>query len=344
MKLKDFSEIVNGTIIGDPGTEITGVAGIKDAGKGDITFASSAKFLKDLGKSKAACVIVSEPVEDIGIAQLKVANPHYAFAKAIECFYPAERHKPGISKSAYVSDKATIGRDVSISSFVYVEENVSIGDETVISPGVFIGEGSKIGCRCIIYPNVTIREKVSIGDRVIVHSGTVIGSDGFGYVFENGGHYKIPQMGGVIIEDDVEIGSNVSIDRATLGNTLIGKGTKIDNLVQVAHNVKIGEKSLIVSQVGIAGSSEVGDFVILAGQVGVADHATIDSGTIITAQSGTSGRVEKGTYSGSPAIAHNTWLRAQAAFAKLPEMNKKIRELENRLNKLEKGNDYDDRK
>jgi UDP-3-O-[3-hydroxymyristoyl] glucosamine N-acyltransferase len=344
MKLRDFSKIVNGTIIGDPETEITGVAGIKDARKGDITFASSAKFLKDLRESEAACVIVKEPFEDIGTAQLKVQNPHYAFAKAIECFYPAGSHEPGISKMAYVSDKAKIGRDVVISSFAYVEKNVRVGDRTVILPGVFVGEGSKIGCDCIIYPNVTVREKVSLGARVIVHSGTVIGSDGFGYVFENGMHYKIPQVGGVVVEDDVEIGSNVSIDRATLGNTVISKGTKIDNLVQIAHNVKIGEKSLIISQVGIAGSSEIGSFAILAGQVGVADHAVIDSGTVITAHSGISGRVEKGTYSGYPAIPHNTWLRAQAVFAKLPEMNKKIIELQNRLNKLEKGNDHDDSK
>jgi UDP-3-O-[3-hydroxymyristoyl] glucosamine N-acyltransferase len=344
MKLRDFAEIVSGTIIGDPDTEITGVAGIEDARKGDITFASSAKFLQDLHRSEAACVIVKEPFQDIGIAQLKVQNPHYAFAKAIECFYPAGCHEPGISDRAYVSDKAKIGRDVVISSFAYVGKNVCIGDRTVISPGVFVGEGSKIGCNCIIYPNVTVREKVSIGDRVIVHSGTVLGSDGFGYVFENGAHYKIPQVGGVVIEDDVEIGSNVSIDRATLGNTLIEKGTKIDNLVQIAHNVKIGEKSLIVAQVGIAGSSKIGSFVILAGQAGVADHAAIDSGTIITAQSGISGRVAKGTYSGSPAFPHSTWLRAQAAFAKLPEMNKKIRELETRLKKLEKGDDYDERK
>lgn len=337
MKLKDFSEIVNGTIIGDPGTEITGVAGIKDARKGDITFASSTRFLQEVRRSEAACVIVNEPFEDVGIAQLKVQNPHYAFAKAIECFYPAGYHEPGISSSAYVSDKAKIGMDVVISAFAYVEKNACIGDRTVILPGVFIGKESKIGCDCIIYPNVTIREKVSIGDRVIVHSGTVIGSDGFGYAFENGIHYKIPQVGGVVIEDDVEIGSNVSIDRATLGNTLISQGTKIDNLVQIAHNVKIGEKSLIVSQVGIAGSSEIGSFVVLAGQAGVADHALIDSGTILTAQSGISGRVEKGTYSGSPAIPHNIWLRAQAAFAKLPEMNKKIRELEKKLNKMEKG-------
>jgi len=292
----------------------------------------------------ASCVIVKEPLEDLRVPQLKVSNPHYAFAKAIECLYPVPSREAGISDKAYVSGEARIGMGVTISTFAFVDKNVSIGDGSVISPGVFIGEGSKMGRNCFLYPNVTVRDNVTLGDRVIVHSGTVIGSDGFGYVFENGVHYKIPQVGGVIVEDDVEIGSNVSIDRATLGNTIIGKGSKIDNLVQIAHNVKIGEKTLIVSQVGIAGSSEIGSFVILAGQAGVADHASIDSGTILTAQSGISGRVAKGTYSGSPAIPHNIWLRAQAAFAKLPELSKKIRELENRLNKLEKGDTYDDSK
>ncbi len=344
MKLRDFSDIVKGTIIGDPDTEITGVAGIKEAGKGDITFLASAKFLQDLRRSKASCVIVKEPLEDIAVPQLKVSNPHYAFAKAIECLYPVSSREAGISDRSYVSDEARIGADVTISSFAFVEKNVSIGDGSVISPGVFIGEGSKIGRNCFLYPNVTVMDNVTIGDRVIIHSGTVIGSDGFGYVFESGEHYKIPQVGGVIVEDDVEIGSNVSIDRATLGNTIIGKGSKIDNLVQIAHNVRIGEKTLIVSQVGVAGSSEIGSFVILAGQVGIADHSSIDSGTILTAQSGTFGHLRKGTYSGSPAIPHHIWLRAQAAFAKLPEMSRKIRELENRLNKLEKGDTYDDSK
>ena len=228
--------------------------------------------------------------------------------------------------------------------FAHLADGVSIGDETVIMPGAYIGERSKIGSQCMIYPNVVIREGVSIGNRVIIHSGTVIGSDGFGYVLENGAHYKIPQVGGVIIEDDVEIGSNVSIDRATLGNTIIGKGTKIDNLAQIAHNVKIGENSLIISQAGIAGSSEIGNFVIIGGQVGVADHTTVESGTIVVAQSGIYGNVSKGVYSGTFALPHKNWLRSQALFAKLPELNKKINDLEERLNKLDKEKLNDEHK
>jgi UDP-3-O-[3-hydroxymyristoyl] glucosamine N-acyltransferase len=337
MKLKEFSKIVKGIILGNPEIEITGVSGIKDAKKGDITFISYPKFLKDLRGSNASCVMVKEPLEGITITQLKVLNPYYAFAKAIECFYPKSSFEPHVSNLARISDKAVIGKNVSIFPFAYISDDVSIGNETVILPSVFIGKDTKIGSQCLIYPNVVIRENVQIGNRVIIHAGTVIGSDGFGYVFENGAHYKIPQVGGVVIEDDVEIGSNVSIDRATIGNTIIGKDTKIDNLVQVAHNVKIGENSLIVAQVAIGGSSEIGNFVTIAGQVGIADHTTIESKTLIGAKSGLAGHITKGAYSGSPAIPHKNWLRSQALFAKLPEIYRKFKELEERLNKLEKG-------
>lgn len=337
MKLKEFSEIVNGIILGNPEIEISGVSGVKDAKKGDITFISSSKFLKYLRGSNASCVIVKEPIEGINITQLKVSNPYYAFARAIECFYPKPSFEPNLSNLAKVSDKAVIGKNASIFPFAYISDDVSIGDETVILPGVFIGEHTKIGSQCLIYPNVVIRENIKIGNRVIIHSGTVVGSDGFGYVYENGVHYKIPQVGSVIIEDDVEIGSNVSIDRATIGHTIIGRGTKIDNLVQIAHNVKIGEKSLIVAQVGIAGSSEIGSFVSIGGQAAVADHTTIESGTLIAGQSGIVGHITKGVYSGTPAIPHKNWLRSQSLYAKLPEMNRKLKELEERLNKLEKG-------
>lgn len=343
MKLAEFSRIVNGSILGDPELEITGASGVREATRGDITFISSPKFLKYLGESKASCVIVKEPIEGLSITQLIAANPYYAFARALEYLFPPRPAEPGISDIAMVSCKALIGRDVAILPFAYVSADVSIGDGSVLYPGVFIGENTRVGSNCILYPNVTIRENISIGDRVIVHSGTVIGSDGFGYAFEKGAHYKIPQVGGVVVGDDVEIGSNVSIDRATIGDTMIGAGSKIDNLVQIAHNVKIGEKSLIISQVGIAGSSEIGSFVTLAGQVGVADHTSIESGTVIGAHSGISGHVAKGIYSGYPAIPHKNWLRSQALFAKLPEMSRKMKELEERLNKLEKGMQHDER-
>jgi UDP-3-O-[3-hydroxymyristoyl] glucosamine N-acyltransferase len=337
MKLKDFAEIVKGDIQGDPDIELKGVSGIMDAHEGDITFVSSSKYLRQACESKASCIIVKELIPDIKVSQLITSNPLFAFAKAIECFYPGPSFQPGISEKAVISSRVRFGKDVSVYPCVYLSDDIAIGDGTVILPGVFIGEKTGIGKNCIIHPNVVIREGVKIGDRVIIHSGTVIGSDGYGYTFEKGEHYKIPQAGGVIVEDDVEIGSNVSIDRATLGNTVIGRGTKIDNLVQIAHNVKIGENSLIIAQVGIGGSSEIGSYVTLGGQAGIADHTVIEPGTMIAAQSGLFGHMTKGVYSGSPAIPHKDWLRAQALFAKLPEIYKKMRELENKINSLEKG-------
>ena len=339
MKLKKLASLLDGEIIGPPEAddiEIMGVSGIKEAREGDITFISSQRHIKDLPGCKASCVIVREPVADINITQLKVSNPYFAFAKLLEHFYVRSQEPVEISKDAIVSDKAKIADSASIFPFSFISDGVSIGAGTFIYPYVFVGENTTIGEKCIIYPHVTLREGVKIGNRVIVHSGSVIGSDGFGYVFEKGRHYKIPQVGGVIIEDDVEIGSNVSVDRATTGNTIIGNGTKIDNLVQIAHNVKIGKNSLIIAQVGIGGSTEIGDFVTLAGQVGVPDHVKIESETMIGAQSGVIGNLTKGVYSGTPAILHRDWLKAQAIFARLPGINKKIGELEEKIREIER--------
>lgn len=337
MRLTDIAGVVGGTVIGDPETEISGVAPIAEAGAGEITFLASPKYRKHIPGCRASAVIVREAIPEASIPQLLVANPYYAFAQVLEYLYHRPQLLPGIDGSAFVSPHATISATATVMPFAYVSSGAVIGDGSVIWPGVFIGERSVLGRDCVIHANVTVREDVSIGDRVIIHAGSVIGSDGYGYVFEKGAHYKIPQVGGVVIGDDVEIGSNVSIDRATIGNTVVGSGTKIDNLVQIAHNVRIGEKSLIVAQVGIAGSAELGSFVTLAGQVAVADHASIESGTVVGGKSGVAGEIKKGYYSGIPAIDHKTWLKAQALFARLPEMHKKMKELEERLYKLEKG-------
>jgi len=345
VKLVEIASLVNGEIIGNRNIEITGVSDLTDAKSGDITYISSKRYIKDLSKCEASCVIVSEPIANTVLTQLKVSNPRLAFAKLLEYFYIKPNKPLGISKDASVSDKAKIDNDVSIFPFSYISEGASIGEETVIYPFVYIGEKSVIGKRCILYPNVTVREGVKIGNGVIVHSGTVIGSDGFGYVFDKDKYYKIPHVGGVIIGDNVEIGSNVSIDRATIGNTIIGEGSKIDNLVQIAHNVKIGNHSIIVAQVGVGGSTEIGDFVTLAGQVGVSDHTKIDSQTVIGAQSGVMGNVSRGNYFGTPAISHREWLKAYAIFAKLPELKKELRELQAKIRELERRipNDGDKR-
>lgn len=339
MKLNHIAALLKGEIISTPQAddiEITGVAGIRDAKEGEISFISTHKYMKELAACKASCVIVKESIQDITIPQLKVSNPYFAFAKLLEHFYVKPQKFSGISDRAIISEKAHLAADVSISPFSYISDSVSIGSGTIISPYVFIGENTSIGQKCIIYPHVTVREGVKIENNVIIHSGSVIGSDGFGYVLEEGKYHKIPQVGGVIIEDNVEIGSNVSIDRATIGNTVIGRGTKIDNLVQIAHNVTIGKNSVIVAQVGIAGSTEIGDFVTLAGQAGISDHAKIESETIIGPRSGITGKVTKGTYLGSPALPHRDWMKAAALFAKLPALNKKVKELEEKIKELER--------
>ncbi|MGC2063861.1 MAG: UDP-3-O-(3-hydroxymyristoyl)glucosamine N-acyltransferase [Thermodesulfovibrionales bacterium] len=336
MKLKDFAELVNGQVLGDPDVDITGVAGIQDAQAGDITFLSSQKFLKDLRTSRASAAIVGDAVEGLDMPQVRAASPYRAFAAAIACFHPQTMKKP-LTGPAAISETARIGENVTVYPFAYIADGAVIGDNTVIFPGVFIGQKALIGKDCVIHPNVTIRERCTLGDRVIVHAGTVIGSDGFGYVFDQGSHHKIPQVGTVIIEDDVEIGSNTSIDRATLGKTVIGRGTKIDNLVQIAHNVTIGEHSVIVAQVGISGSCDIGSHVTLAGQAGIADHTTIESGTIIGARAAAmGGKIAKGIYLGAPIAPHREFMKAQSFFLKLPDMNKRIKELEARINHLEK--------
>ncbi|MEN2985120.1 MAG: UDP-3-O-(3-hydroxymyristoyl)glucosamine N-acyltransferase [Thermodesulfovibrionaceae bacterium] len=340
MKVSEIAKIFNAKVEGDPELEVRGVKSIEDAEEGDITYIVSSKYLEMAKSSKASAFIVKEKFEGLNKTQLIVDNPQLVFAKLLEIFYIKPHPYKGISDRALVSEKAQIGKNVTIYPFVYIDEDVSIGDNTVVYPFTFIGRQTSIGSDCIIYPNVTVREKVKIGNRVIIHSGTVIGSDGFGYIFYEGKHQKIPQVGGVVIEDDVEIGACVTVDRATTGNTVIGEGTKVDNLVQIAHNVKIGKNSIVVAQVGIAGSSKIGDGCILAGQVGISDHVEIESGTIITAKSGVMpGRLTKGVYSGIPVFPHRDWLKATSIFQKLPELYKKIKELEDKIKKLEDKDD-----
>lgn len=332
MKLSELAKLIGGDIIGDPDVEITGVSGITEAQTGDITYIHDKKFLRDKSAIHASAVIVKETVEGLSPSMLVVRNPQYIYAKALEVFYKKPSEHTGISDRAFIGENVILGDKVSVHHFACICDRVVIGAGGTICPGVYIEDGVTIGDNTLIYPNVTIRGNTKIGNNVTIHSGTVIGSDGFGYVMEQGMHYKIPQVGGVIIEDNVEIGSNAAIDRGTTGNTFIGNGTKIDNLVQIAHNVTIGRHAIIVSQVGISGSVEIGNGVILAGQVGVRDHITIGNGAILGAQSGIGGNIPEGQiYSGSPAIPHKSWLRAQSIYSKLPEYIKRIQALERKL-------------
>jgi UDP-3-O-[3-hydroxymyristoyl] glucosamine N-acyltransferase len=302
------------------------------------------KYALDLSRSRASAVILArtspqplvKSLLDRGVQVLLVDDPYFAFAQVMQAFYIKSQRPLGISPQASMGQGVKLGKDISIHPWVRIEDHVTIADGTVIYPGTFVGEGTEIGRDCLIYPNVTIREKVKIGNRVILHSGVVIGSDGFGCARYRGKHHKIPQVGSVVIEDDVELGANVTVDRAVLGRTLIRRGTKVDNLVQIAHNVVIGEDCLIVAQAGISGSTELGRYVILAGQAGLVGHLKIGDGARVGAQAGVASDVEAGeTVSGSVALPHREWLRIQATLPELPDLKKRVKELEKKIQVLE---------
>ncbi len=336
MKAGELAKFLKAELSGDADIEIHAVRGMSDISDGCLTFITSKKFLPEAAGSAASAVLVGTFYEELeDKTQLKVSNPYLAFAKALELFYVKPETPKGVMGGAILEEGVSVGNDVTIYPGSYVSSGSSIGDGTVISPHVYIGKDTTIGNNCIIYPGVTIREDITIGNGVIVHPNTVIGSDGYGFVFDGGVHNKIPQVGTVEIGDNVEIGAGVTIDRATTGTTVIGEGTKIDNLVQIAHNVIIGKHCLIVAQVGIAGSTTIGDYVTLGGQVAVSDHTTIESGTMVAGKSGIMGNVKKGVYSGVPALPHRQWLKAQVVYAKLPEMMKTLKMLEDKVNKLE---------
>lgn len=334
--IKEIARMVDGYVIGESDIEIIGVAGVGEIKEKQITFAEDKKYLASAENSSAAAIIVPENIKESKKTLISVKNPRLAYAKVSSLFAPVVFYKSGIDSSAVVSTKAEIGENVSIHPRVVVEEGVIIEDNTILAPGVFVGKGSKIGSNTVIHPNVVIEYNSIIGSNVIIHSGTVIGSDGYGFVTTADGHYKIPQLGNVIIEDNVEIGANVTVDRGASGPTVIAKGTKIDNLVQVAHNVKIGPDCLIISQVGIAGSTQLGERVTLAGKTGVVGHIKIaDNATIASASTVTKSTPSGVFYSGNPAHDHKAELKEQAALRKLPELIKKIKKLEKKVNELE---------
>jgi UDP-3-O-[3-hydroxymyristoyl] glucosamine N-acyltransferase len=323
-------------LVGPPDLAVTGVAGLAEAGPGDLSFAADDAALKASGITRASALLVPRRIEGLASAQIIVPHPALAMARVVEEFFVRKRPFFGVSQSAHTGAYVTLGEGVSIWPFVTLEDYVSIGRGTALYPGVFVGEGTVIGEDCLIYPNVTILEGVTIGNRVIIHAGTVVGSDGFGYVQAGGRHHKIPQVGTVVIEDDVELGANATVDRATFGKTIIRRGTKVDNLVQIAHNVEVGEHNILVSQVGIAGSSKTGHHVMIGGQAGISDHVTIGDLVMIAARSGLNRDVAtKEVVAGFPAQPRMEWLKSMAIVAKLPELRQIIREMEARLKSLE---------
>ena len=339
MTLRELAERLECRLEGDGELEIARVTGIEDAGPSDLTFFANNRYAAELRNTRAGAVILGDSADAAPCAMLRTKNPYLAFAKAVALFAPAWSPARGIHELAFVAEGAQVSDDASIGPFAVVGEQARIGARTIVQPHAVIARDARVGDDCVIHAGASIRERVVIGNRVIVQDGAVIGSDGFGFARANdGSHFKIPQVGGVVVEDDVEIGANTAIDRPAVGETRIATGAKIDNLVQIAHGVAVGARSLLAAQVGIAGSTTLEESVTLAGQVGVAGHVTIGKGTVATAQTGIPNSVEPGSFvSGYPAIPNRDWLKASAVFRKLPELRKTIADLERRIEDLEKA-------
>ncbi len=336
LSLDTIAGVVNGEIKGDKNKKIRGVAPFDDASDDDITFAGTATFLKNIDKTDAGAVIVPRGFQGTTKNILQVDNPQLAFAMVLNLFYPPLKSEACISSCACIGKNFVCGREASIAPFVVIGNNVTVGHGITLGAGVVIGDNVIMGDHVRIHPNVTILERCTIGNRVIIHAGTVIGSDGFGFVPDGKKYYKIPHTGIVRIDDDVEIGAGNTIDRATLGKTWIKSGVKTDNLVHIAHNVTVGENTVLVAQVGISGSVTVGKNVILAGQAGVAGHLTIGDNVTVGGQAGVAKSVPSGQIvSGTFAIPHQLWLRVQRILPKLPEVKKKLEEIEKRIKEIE---------
>jgi UDP-3-O-[3-hydroxymyristoyl] glucosamine N-acyltransferase len=335
--LEEIAREIKGQVVGNKDTIITGVCGIKEAQEGDITFVANLRYLPLINSTKASAIITSCEVRQASRPIIRTSDPSLAFAKVASMFMPADiRHPQGVHPTVILGKGVKLGSDVGIGAYVVIGDNVLIGEGTKVWSGCFIGDDTSIGNNSLLYPNVTIRERINIGRGVIIHSGTVIGSDGFGFVFIENRHQKIPQIGTVDIGDDVEIGANVTIDRARFGKTVVGTGTKIDNLVQIAHNVVIGENSIIVAQVGISGSTTIGRNVTLAGQAGVVGHINIADNATVAAQSGVSKSIPAGqTVWGYPAKPFHQAKRINASVQRLPQLYKTIAELKKRVTELE---------
>lgn len=336
MKLIDLATRLGCRLEGDGDLEVVRLAGIDRAGSGDLTFYANPRYTSSLKATRATAVILGPAAPAAPCAMLRSETPYLTFALALEILQPPPAVPPGVHPLASVDASATLEPGVTVGPFAVIEAGALIGARSVIGPHAVIGAHAHLGTDCRIHAHVSVRERVSIGHRVVVQNGAVIGSDGFGFATRpDGTHHKIPQIGVVVIEDDVEIGANAAIDRPSLGETRIKRGAKIDNLVQIAHGVVVGEDSLLAAQVGVAGSTVLEDHVTLAGQVGVAGHLTIGRGVIATAQTGIPNSLEpKSFVSGYPAIDNRDWLKASAVFRRLPELRKAVAELDRRLREL----------
>ncbi len=331
----EVADFLGVEVSGDSAAVIEGIASLEDAGAGDLSYAES-RYLDRVSASSAACVLV--PDGDFGSrTTIAVANPKAAFARAAYWLFPERRPEPGVHRTAVVGQNVVLGDDVSIGPWCVIEDGVEVGESTAVQAGCYIAEGCRIGVACRLHANVVLYAGSRLGDRVVVHAGAVIGSDGFGYVRDGDGYVKFPQMGRLVLEDDVEIGAGTCIDRGSLGSTVIGKGTKLDNLCHVAHNVRVGGATVIAAQTGISGSCTVGADAVLAGQVGVADHVRIDDGAVVGAQCGipSGKRIRAGeVFWGTPARPLKDIKIQQAHISRLPKMAKELARLRQEVEQL----------
>ena len=332
-----IAEITGGLISGDPETLVTGVNGLREAMPGDLVFVRSKRYFGQLKTARASVALVPEPVPDCAVTQILVANPELAFVSVLQRLAGEQAPRlTGIHPTAVIGENVVLGADVALDAHVRIADGAVLGDRVTLYAGVYVGAQVRIGADTVLYPNVTIREYCEIGRNCIIHGNTVVGTDGFGFVPGPEGWFKVPQVGRVVIEDDVEVGSNTAIDRATFGVTRIGRGTKIDNLVQIGHNVQVGEHCAIAGKVGIAGSAVIGNRVRIAAQAGINGHIEIGEGATIGARAGVTASVPPGaTVSGFPAIEHNQQRRVMVAQTHLPEWGRRLRQLERRIEELE---------
>jgi UDP-3-O-[3-hydroxymyristoyl] glucosamine N-acyltransferase len=336
MKLGEIAQRLECKLEGDAGIDITGVAGIEEAAPGQLTFLANRRYRPAVATTRASAILIAPDAGDVPLAALRSSNPYLDFARALEFFHPAPAYSAEVHPTASISRTAKIGAGAHIGPYCYVGENVEIGLNAILHSFVTIYRDAKIGDDFFAHSHAIIREECHIGDRVTLQNGAVIGSDGFGFAKQaDGSWYKIRQAGIAVLEDDVEVQAGAIIDRATIGETRISRGAKIDNLVQVGHASKVGKNSLLCGQVGLAGSTRVGENCILAGQVGAAGHLTIGDGAVVTSQSGVPNDVPPGAlYSGYPAIENKSWLKSVAVFNRLPELQKQVRELTAEIEKL----------
>ena len=336
-RLSEIAAYLEATVVGDAAVEIRDIKGLDEAGEGDLTFLANPKYRKKIATTEASAILIDRPVEGTNKNFLIVKDPYGALARLLTLFYPEERDFQGVSPEAFVDPDAIVEEGATVYAGAFVGKGAKIARGAVLYPGVYIGPGAVVGEDSILYPNVTVYRRCLIGNRVILHAGVVVGSDGFGFANPGLENRKVPQVGIVQIDDDVEIQANTTIDRGTLGKTWIQRGAKIDNLVQIAHNVVIGENSIIVSQVGISGSTRLGNRVIIGGQAGLVGHINVGDNVMIAARSGINKDIPASSImSGAPAIPHRDWLRLNAHILRLPEMHKTISELKKKIEELEK--------